>query len=394
MKILSILNDGRINARNVLIEMTIEEYLVVGEQILQKNEFQRNKVKRSSSVYSLLRKDLKQNCTFPPIVLALSSEKAIELKIKENLNDEDLKSFFKYQNLIILDGLQRTYNLKEVKDEFRKSNEEENLNNYLKNRIRVEIYIGINKIGILYRMLTLNTGQTPMSVRHQIEILYSDYININIPNIKFFKEVDETVNRKLGEYQFRDVIEGFNSYLDRDESGIDRSEILDNIQNLEKLSTENSESDLFIDYICSFDKFIRKIDNLTNGWKYDPDLLLPEKLDSIFGKDILRLFNKPQVLSAFGAAIGKLKDNGTINSFDEISNSIDNIKLTTEDIDICMNKYLIIFDKIKKNARKIGVEQRSYLKFFFSYLFNPNSDSYLLFDDTIAESYKRYSSLL
>lgn len=41
--------------------------------------------------------------------------------------------------------------------------------------------------------------------------------------------------RNIGEYQFRDVIEGFNSYLDRDELGISRNEVLENIQNLENL---------------------------------------------------------------------------------------------------------------------------------------------------------------
>lgn len=38
----------------------------------------------------------------------------------------------------------------------------------------VEIYFKINRFGNLYRMLTLNTGQTPMSLRHQIEILYGN----------------------------------------------------------------------------------------------------------------------------------------------------------------------------------------------------------------------------
>lgn len=393
MRVVSTIKDGRINALNVLTEMSIGDYLSVGEKILQKNEFQRNRVKRSSSVYSLLRKDLKENCTFPPIVLALSFDKVQSLGLGESLTDEKLLEIFKPEYLVILDGLQRTYNLKEVKDEFLKNGDTEKLEKYLNNKIRIEIYIGINKLGILYRMLTLNTGQTPMSTRHQIEILYSDYIENDINGIKLIKQVDETRNQNIGEYQFKDVVEGFNSYLDRDESGINRNEILENIENLEKLSAENNEKDIFEDYITSFNEFMKKMHVISNDWKYNKESI-EGNIDSIFGKDILHIFNKPQVLSAFGAAIGKLKDNELISSFDDIKRDIRNIAFSDKDINEHMNSLLTTLDKVKKNASKIGVEQRRYLYYFYFFLFNPNSESYLSFDKTITVSYKRYSSLL
>ena len=57
LKIASKIYDGRINATNVLTEISVEEYLSVAKQVVTKNEFQRKKVKRTSTVYSLLRKD-------------------------------------------------------------------------------------------------------------------------------------------------------------------------------------------------------------------------------------------------------------------------------------------------------------------------------------------------
>ena len=84
---------------------------------------------------------------------------------------------------------------------------------FYSNKLRIELYLGINKFGILYRMLTLNTGQTPMSVRHQIEMLYQDYLTHDIEGIKVLREVDENNNNELGTYNFKSVIEGFNSYL-------------------------------------------------------------------------------------------------------------------------------------------------------------------------------------
>lgn len=60
MKILNKLFDKRIQALNVLIEMSIEDYHKVSQEIIKKNEFQRRRVKSSSSVYSLLKTDLMQ----------------------------------------------------------------------------------------------------------------------------------------------------------------------------------------------------------------------------------------------------------------------------------------------------------------------------------------------
>lgn len=92
--------------------------------------------------------------------------------------------------MIILDGLQRTYTILDLESELVKEHDDETLDRVLNNSIRVEIYLGINKIGILYRMLTLNTGQTPMSIRHQIEILYSDYLDKSINDITLLRETD------------------------------------------------------------------------------------------------------------------------------------------------------------------------------------------------------------
>lgn len=60
----------------------------------------------------------------------------------------------------------------------------------LYNKLRLEVYVNINKFGVLYRMLTLNTGQTPMSVRHQIEMLYSDMLDKEINGVKLITEVE------------------------------------------------------------------------------------------------------------------------------------------------------------------------------------------------------------
>ena len=392
IKVLSVITDGRIKAKNVLLELTIDDYLKVGEKVTEKNEFQRRRVRNTSTVYSLLRTDLKKKCTIPPIVLSVSAEVSNILKDREIEIGSDFAEFFNSDNIIILDGLQRTYSLIEVKNELK--NDELALHDFLSQVIRVEVYVGLNKIGILYRMLTLNTGQTPMSMRHQIEILYSDYLDNNLgDSIHIYRHVEEKTNKKIGDFQFDDLIEGFNSYINRDASGIDRVQLLENIENLEKLSTENSDSNLFEDYVESYYAFLLKVDEITGHWKYELEEEDEGYIPNVFGRDIMHLFNRPQALSAFGAAIGLLKERGQLSSISDIKEKIESLVFTGE-VDTEMLKFLRFFDKIKNTAKKIGVEQREFLKIFFNLLFNESSLSYLDFGQTIQMAYDRYVSLV
>ena len=394
MKVASKVKDGRINAVNILLDMNIREYLEVAGNIIKNNEFQRKRVKNSSTVYALLKKDLRSNCTMPPIVLAIKAEKMNHLLNPYDVDEEQIKSLFKPENLIILDGLQRTYTILDLVDELKKENNIEVLNNVLDNSIRIEVYLGINKIGILYRMLTLNTGQTPMSIRHQIEMLYSDYAENSIGEVRLLKETDSKSVKRIGEYQFRDVIEGFNSYLDRDELGISRNELLENIQNLEKLALENGTSDLFKDYILTYNDLIKKIDSFDMGWEVRKSEL---DINGVFGRSVLLIFTKSQVLSGFGAAIGKLKDSKVIDGFETVKLNINNIKLSSDTnctLDSVMINLLTKLDSIKNRAKKIGVEQRMFFTYFFRELFNHNSDSYLDINAAIESGFNKYISLI
>ncbi|MEK6983998.1 MAG: hypothetical protein AABX33_05470 [Nanoarchaeota archaeon] len=209
MKVISKFMDNRINARNYLIEIEIKEYLTLAKKILEKNEYQRKRVKSSNTIYSLLKEDLKKGCLIPPIVLASSKENVTGEEITEEMLKEELKE----GNFLILDGLQRTYTLLDLEKELLMSQDNELLEQVTKRKLRIEIYYGINRLGVLYRMLTLNTGQTQVSLRHQIEILYLDYLQSDVGRIKLLREIDEEVTTEIGKYRFKDVVEGFNSYL-------------------------------------------------------------------------------------------------------------------------------------------------------------------------------------
>lgn len=377
--------DNRIDSLNLLIETTIEEYYNLSKNILENNEFQRRRVKSSSSVYSLLKTDLREGCVIPPIVLAL----AMEAKPKKDETDDNLVETINNnkEKLIILDGLQRTYTIRDLVIELIEKDDPDK-EKVLKGKLRIEIYIGINKLGILYRMLTLNTGQTPMSSRHQIEIIYSDYIQSGVDGITLIKEVDGDTPNEEGVYKFRDIIEGFTSYLDRDYLTIDRTDILDNIKSLEKLAGENKGSDLFLEFLKTYNNFVKKMNLIGSSWEFDETGLEQKLNGQPFARTALRIFNKSQVMTGFGSALGKLMDFDAIKNTLEVQEMID--KLSSENIDHILNTLIIRLDSIRVVAKKIGNDQRMFFHFFFRELFDNKSDGYLNIENSINEAFKQY----
>ena len=377
--------DNRIDSLNLLMETTIEEYNNLSKNILENNAFQRRRVKSSSSVYSLLKADLRRGCVIPPIVLAL----AMEAKPKKDETDDGLIDTINKnkEKLIILDGLQRTYTIRDLVNELNEKADPDK-DEILKRKLRIEIYIGINKLGILYRMLTLNTGQTPMSSRHQIEIIYSDLIQGGVDGIKLIKEVDEDTPNNEGEYKFRDVIEGFTSYLDRDYLTIDRVDILDNIKSLEKLAVENQGSDLFIEFLTAYDSFVKKINSVGSSWEFNEEKLGKKLSGQPFAKTSLKIFNKSQVMTGFGSALGKLLDFKAIQKTSEIVELIK--QLPNDNIDEVLNTLIIKLDNIRVESKKIGNDQRMFFHFFFRELFDSKSDGYLNLANSINGAFSQY----
>ena len=401
MEILTRTFDNRINAYNILTEIDIYEYLEIANFISKNNPLQRKKLKSYSSIYNLLKEDIKTGCTIPPIVLALSNNIQENIDI-DNSNDDLIIDYINRHKdkLIILDGLQRTHLLTDIDQDLHSQSHRDALNKFYKHKLRFEIYLGIEKIGILYRMLTLNTGQSPMSVRHQIEILYSNYLDESISSeIKLLKEADEakevdevTPHKiKIAEYRFNDVIDGFTSYLVRDEASLDRRDLLEIIKSLENLAQDKENKDLFKDYLITYHEFVKKIRQLSGDWKFDFDDQQIRLSSKPFGDSVDKIFTKSQLMTGFGAAVGFLKDKHLINSFDDINQKITQINLSNNDQNF-LDELILTLDDISKTARKIGNSQRMYFYYFFRELFSSESDSYLSIDKSIESSFKKYRS--
>lgn len=370
MEIKSVLEDKKVKAKSLLIEISIGDYLTLAREILKANQFQRKRIRGSKSIYSMLKADILDECVIPPIVLAYTKVgDAIEKEL-EQIIKADAPHF------VILDGLQRSYTLLDIESEI--SGDSKRHENFLKQKIRCEIYHGINRLGILYRMLTLNTGQTAMSLRHQIEIMYLDLIDEPISGVKLVREADNERVRQISDYSFKDMVEGFNSYLERSESPLDRGDILENIASLENLAKENSQNDLFKEFVLAWNRFILKIESL--GLEYPSDEEEEDEQDDTtnvrrFALTGLQAYKRAAAASGFGAAIGLLKDEGEEISFSALN--VDRLAVgmsNTEDFLFELDEAMRIFTE---RAKKIGSAQRLYFMQFFKMLFWRESGCYL-----------------
>lgn len=372
------IHDGRINSTNLLLELSLIEYYELSNNILKNNEYQRKRVKGARTVYSLLKEDLQKGCLFPPIVLALSKNIAVDNvgNLVQQINE--YKS-----ELVILDGLQRSYTIKDLIEENKDINPHPD---YFNHKIRVEVYLGINKLGILYRMLTLNTGQTPMSTRHQIEMIYSDYLNNGIEGITFIKETDNRLPQSYGEFKFRDIIEGFTSFLERDYLTLERTEILDRIKSLEKLAHVDPNNELFEDFVKCYSILINKIIAKAGDW--DSTSITEIITKAPYGKNIVSIFSKSQTLTGFGAAIGKLIDLKSIDSVTELKDLLQDrdVNSSPEDVDALIKS----LDFVASNAKKIGNDQRMYFYHFFKSLLDKDSDNFLCFENSVERAMRQY----
>ena len=394
MNVLTSIKDHRINSYNLYVEASFGEYLSFAKNITANNDLQRKRVRTSKTVYSLLKTDLQKGCIIPPLVLAITNEDAFDLREVEKNGSILLNYIQKFpQNVLILDGLQRTLTLLDADAEMSRKDPEE-YRNFLNFQLRLEIYLNINKFGVLYRMLTLNTGQTPMSARHQLEMLYSDMLNTQIEGVRLVSDTSGSADPSKNEFHFKNTVEGFHSYMNRNELPIDRQELLENIKMLENMANENVDHDLFKEFLKCYVEVFRTLREITKDHALSSDELEEYGISgSPFGVSVYKIFSTSQAMTGFGAAVGRMKDLEILNSFEDVILTLPTLKEKNSENEIdWLGQLLYHLDTIKASSKKIGNAQRMFFQYFFRELFNRDSDSYLNLENAVDNGYKKYYS--
>lgn len=370
--------DKRINAYNVMCEMSLNEYYNLIKDSIKKNTLQRGRVHSSKSIYSLLKSDLIEGCIMPPIVLSIFSVYRndidnIETYIKSNKD-----------NLIILDGLQRTFTIQEI------YKEHIGHTNVLDSKIRIEIYLGLNREGVLYRMLTLNTGQTKMSLRHQIEMIYSDLISDNmIANVKFLKDSENENKKDTKTFYFNEAVDAYTSFINGSYLQITREKLLETIESFSELSYLKYKKNAFIELITVYSDFLEIANKYLNSKSREiEEFGEQEDIKPLFGKNAISIFNKSQSMTGYAAAVFRHLQLETYKDLSEISiyfEKIDEENFFEGTLNIL--KYL---DNIRNSASKIGNSQRCLFYYIFKNLLDKSSHTFMNFEDSISCAIRNY----
>jgi hypothetical protein len=113
----------------------------------------------------------------------------------------------------IIDGLQRTNALRQTRDDL--LNRPDELELFLRRPLRVEIWINIPFGAVAYRMLLLNAGQKPMSMKHQIEILsmkLAEDLN-SIQGLDILKSLSSQRRVRAGQFTLANLSQSFQAWL-------------------------------------------------------------------------------------------------------------------------------------------------------------------------------------
>lgn len=302
IEVLSIDYDSRLHATCLTGRLTVENYLHLVSGAEANLEIQRGVI-GGTKAYATLRADIRRGCLLPPIVLAAKNvvtTQALSVQITHGERIEDspenrdaLKAALDAitsDNVYIIDGLQRTNAILRTLEEVAEKQEERAY--ILGLKLRLELWIDIPFGALAYRMLVLNAGQKPMSIRHQIEILSMKLQEElrSIHGIDVFTSIESRRRVRGGQFQLAKLAQSFQAWLQGQPNLDVRNAVMEQMLADSAIETlgysieaEQNDSDGFRQLI---------------EWVVAIDLLLPETYLEFFGSETVLL----GVCAAMGAA--------------------------------------------------------------------------------------------
>ncbi len=383
IKVLNVFRDERVDAISILTEMSIGTYVNLAKENIDELDIQRGKViTKRKEVYKRLIEDLKNGAVIPSLSLAVFGESKTNEFLKST--DIDLKKIedvlnnkIEPRDIVILDGLQRTYCFLNIIDEYK--NDEVKLNEFKNKKIRVEIWCGVTFNSLLYKMLVLNTGQIKMSIKHQLEI-----INLSLKEkiIEVARSIGKEIKlstykeplppSELFQYRFSTLIEAYTSFITKSEHVDKTNEIVAELERMKfieehktKESLKDKEIEIFTRVLLKFDELLYK--KYKTGLKYDDGKIIRMSTRK-------ELINSAPFLCGFFAALGKAKEKGIgieerLQKLEEILSSDDEdpLKLKT------MSK---IVEEEKGRSKRFGMELREFFRRAFYEFFVSKEDDF------------------
>jgi hypothetical protein len=215
--------DGHVVAATVTYREALDNFL----PLIKRLDVQRGVL--SGRFYARLDSDIVKGCVMPPITVAL-----VHAFLKKPSKGE-LDAFIsgEISNGFVLDGIQRISALSRASSapEFDDGR-----------TLHVNFIMTSSRDKLLYRMITLNNGQRPMSARHQIEVLSDVFFDFDSVVLKLVSEQGGGRARGSEAFIKADFVKGYMAYLS-DSIGIDNQKIIEEKMD-ELVASKIMESDV------------------------------------------------------------------------------------------------------------------------------------------------------
>lgn len=327
-EVVSLDYDNRINNFMVSARADYEWYLSKTHGSEENLAIQRDIIK-GSKPYKNLRNDLKLGCVLPTIVLAVRD---VEASVTEEYDRGEGFMKAKPEHLEhlrqaidgvtpnqvdIVDGLQRTNALRQTLAEL----DGHDRDAFLGRSLRLEVWVNIPFFPLAYRMLLLNAGQRPMSMKHQIDILSGGLASDlkDIEGIEVIKLKDHKRRVRPGQFHLSSLAQAFQAWMQRSPN-VDKTNLV-----VETMVVDDALESLGID-------LNEGEGSQRDGFRQFVDWLV--RLDYAVGEDRNRFFGNDTVLLGFAAAIGFAHKNDTLKERLESSMEqlVSEVESSSEDV--------------------------------------------------------------
>ena len=202
--------DLRTNTLIVYAQISIADYLsLVGENF---SDFEIQRKRQKHKAYKRMKSDIIKGALLPTITLAIKPEFVDEIVEIMEADPDDFgvlgKALAKPGKINILDGLQRTFILKEI--------QEESFTFSDGHQLLIEFWLEKEIKHLIYRLIVLNAGQKPMSMRHQVELLFmtiKEKLESEIDGLEIFLEKEGRRRNHPKKYPLDRLVTAFESFL-------------------------------------------------------------------------------------------------------------------------------------------------------------------------------------
>jgi hypothetical protein len=251
--------DLRTNANVIYCKCSITKYLeIVGNDF---ENFSIQRKKESHKAYKRLKEDLREGALLPSITLSVKHHEVENVLESINHADELIRKLSTVGVVDILDGLQRTYIIKELVDEgFVFPDKQE---------VLLEYWLEADMGRLIYRMIVLNAGQKAMSMRHQVELLFmslKETISEEIDDVEIYIEKNNKKRTLSNKYSLGVVASAYQAFITRS-TEIDKNDVVSNalINDNVMDASEEEHTRKFNEFISYF-KIFKRIDSKI--WTY------------------------------------------------------------------------------------------------------------------------------